>query len=110
VRKKPVYINESGLVRCGMCSTKAKKQVYLDPSKFTEGMLDSARFAHTTGRGRCIACIQCFKAKQIKEFKRKAAKGSIKPEYAYHDTTFGHPKPGDELYRQFVFSKPIFII
>jgi hypothetical protein len=106
MRPKPLYISPQGLIRCGMCSIRDGEPVYLQPSAFSEGMQQGARLAAMGMAGRCIICLDCYKTKQVKEFYKKAETGKIKPEYGEHDRTFGHPKPGDELYRMLVFPKP----
>jgi hypothetical protein len=97
--KKVTYINETGLVRCGMCSVMAGESVYLPRSAFSDGMVEAAERYASSKKGGVVVCLKCNKYRQEKEFKTKVERGEIADKYEVHrDKT-------DELYRQFVFPK-----
>ena len=97
--KKVTYINESGLVRCGMCSVMAGESAYLPRSAFSDGMLERAEKCNSSKTSGVVVCLRCNKDRQEKEFKTKIERGEIADRNAVQkDET-------DGLYRQFVFPK-----
>jgi hypothetical protein len=97
--KKTTYINESGLVRCGMCSVKAGESAYLPRSAFSEGMVDAAESYNSSTKGGVVACLKCNKDRKEKEFKTKVERCQIA------DKNAAQKDETDGLYRQFVFPK-----
>ncbi len=97
--KKVTYINETGLVRCGMCSVRAGESAYLPRSAFSYGMLERAEKCNSSKTSGVVVCLRCNKDRQEKEFRTKVELGEIA------DKNAAQKDDTDGLYRQFVFPK-----
>lgn len=72
MRPKKIYITHGGLIRCGACSAREKKSIYLNPSEFSDVMLKIAYTAHLHGKKGtnkifCKSCISQFKKREVKK-------------------------------------------